>query len=151
LSLNAQTMLNVQRTRHSHEQEEVQLPRIVLLTYLAAGWTAPVLYFLLESYKAAAFSTSAFIVSAVAICGVCAAHSWCRIILGIVWLATSLLGVIYVLHILPAIPTHSATLVPPGFAKFWLGLTNLGSFVAAMIVLIHPKMRKAARQGFKLW
>jgi|GEM_PF-3613965 len=144
-------MLNVQRTRHSQEQEEVQLPRIVLLTYLAAGWTVPALYFLLKSHLAGGMTALAFVATAVGIVGLCSGRQWCRFALGFIWLAVAIQGVIFVLHILPTLPHHETSLVPPGFTKFWLGLTNLGGFVAGLTVLIHPKVRLAAKHGFTLW
>ncbi|MCP5557078.1 MAG: hypothetical protein H7A55_04950 [Verrucomicrobiaceae bacterium] len=132
-------MLNVQRTRHSQEQEEVQLPRIVMMTYLAAGWTVPVLYFLLKRHEAGGLTAFAFISSAAGIAGLCTGRQWCRFAIGIVWLAVAIHGVFFVLHILPTLPTTETSLVPPGFSKFWLGLTNLGGFVGGLMVLFSPE------------
>lgn len=144
-------MLDVQRNRAAILRDEVHFTRRILIAHLLCGISVVALFIshglLLWAVAAALW----YILTILPLLGMMSANSFCRHLLGLMFLLFSATGVFFLTQIAPTLNTENEALIPRDFLPFWLGTLNLLYAVAGVCLMLHRKVRKAVTIGFSLW
>ncbi len=144
-------MLDVQRNRAAILRDEVYFTRRILIAHLAMGFGVLVLMaghgILFWALGVALW----YMLTIPPLLGMGAGNSYCRHLLGLLFLIFSVTGVIFLTQVAPNLDPNDEGLISVRMIPFWLGSVNLLYAIAGFCLMIHRKVRKAVTIGFSLW
>ncbi len=146
-------MLDLQRQRSSiQNRDNPRLVRSILIGHLIIGAGASGVFIFHERFSAALMTATWYLLSIGFIVGMCKFLQWCRVTLGLWFIAGAIVSMTY-LAFLP--PAPEETLTPPPLSiklmPFWLSTVALGYVAGGLALLLSSRVQKATAKGFTLW
>jgi hypothetical protein len=144
-------MLDVQRNRAAILREEVHFTRRILIAHLLTGLGVLAL---LAGHGVFFWALGAglwYMLTIPPLLGMGAGNTYCRHLLGLLFLIFSVTGVMFLTHVVPNLNPNDEGLISTRGLPFWLGSLNLLYAVAGFCLMMHRKVRKAVTIGFSLW
>jgi len=146
-------MLDQQRQRSSvQNQANAFLARVVIITHLCIGVCAGGALIFHEQFSAVMAEVIWYLLSIGLIVGMCNFLQWCRITLGLWFLAGAIAAFIFIAFLPP--PPASSMPQPPLSLKlmpFWLSTLALGYVAAGIVLMLSSRIERATARGFTLW
>ncbi len=146
-------MLDQQRQRSSMQsRDNARLARAVLVGHLMVGASAAGLFTFHERFTAALVTTVWYLLSIGFIVGMCKFLQWCRVTLGLWFIAAAVIAMAYLAYEPPQ--SEALTPAPPISIKllpFWLSTAALGYMAGGLTLLLSSRVQRATSKGFALW
>lgn len=146
-------MLDLQRQRSSMQnRDNARLARAVLAGHLIVGASAAGLFTFHERFTAALVTTVWYLLSIGLIVGMCRFLQWCRVTLGLWFIAGAAVSMAYLAYEPPQ--PETLTPAPPISIKllpFWLSTAALGYMAGGLTTLLSSRVQRATAKGFALW
>ncbi|MCB1225847.1 MAG: hypothetical protein KDK99_08575 [Verrucomicrobiales bacterium] len=144
-------MLDVQRQRQIGRKQEILFTRRILIAHLAVGWLIPALLLFHHLFFLSAAATAWLLITLGLIVGVTTAQDWCRLALGLSFVALAVTG-FGVINFHPEAVTDPETVtLTRRLLPIWGGIASIAYGAAGVILIASVKVRKAVGLGFTLW
>lgn len=144
-------MLDVQRNRGAKNREEIEFTRRLMWWHMIFGAVVITLFLFHELFRWFAGSLVWYAASLGAMYGFMCQRSYCRWLLGLLFLVATAAGLFFINRVYPTSTPPRAALVPHAFIPLWVGFANLSYGIGALMMMFNARIRVAGRTGFMLW